>query len=208
MGKHVYFVRHAESEENVGHVHRGPQAELTEKGREQARAVAERIERIGVEALISSPFTRAIDTAHAIGERINKTPEQNEIFAEWLPPSQTLGLHRDHPDLQTIFEKIRDSLENPHFRHSDEETFAELVTRAEVALRSLEGHAASRLCVVTHGGFLRILIGVLVFGSAFTKQQFFNMRSHMRTTNTGISYAQFGEEGWRLVTWNDQSHLG
>lgn len=207
MEKHVYFVRHGESEENVGQVHRGPDAQLTEKGKEQARIVAERIERIGVDALIASPFPRARDTAQAIGERIGKEPEQNELFSEWLPPSETIGLHRSHPQMKTIFESIFASFD-PHYRHSDEETFADLVTRAEAALRALEAHVAERLCVVTHGGFLRILAGTFVFGPDFTKKQFFDMREHMRTMNTGITYAHFDGSVWRLITWNDQSHLG
>jgi len=60
MEKHVYLVRHGQSDSNVDGVYRGRDAVLTDTGREQARIVAERIERIGVKALITSKFPRAV----------------------------------------------------------------------------------------------------------------------------------------------------
>lgn len=208
MEKHVYLVRHGESEENASHVHRGLEAELTDKGREQAEIVAGRIERLDVDVLLSSPFTRALDTARAIGEHLRREPEQSELLGEWLPPSETVGLHRDQPEMQGIFAKILGALEDPHFRHSDEETFVELTARAEAVLRMLAERPEERLCVVTHGGFLRVLMGVIVFGHDFTKKQFFDMRDRVRTWNTGVTYIVFREGTWRLITWNDLSHLG
>jgi broad specificity phosphatase PhoE len=65
-----------------------------------------------------------------------------------------------------------------------------------------------RICVVTHGGFLRILVGVIVFGRDFNKKQFFDMRERMRTVNTGITAVDLKEGAWRLITWNDISHFG
>lgn len=209
MEKHIYFVRHGQSEENLDHVLRGRDAQLTEEGKKQADVVAERIKRIGVDSLISSPFPRALDTAVNIGERIGINPEQNALFGEWLEPSSVIGLHRDHPEIQVVFQTIRNS-DDPHFRHEDEETFAELHTRAEAAAHVLEEHHASRICVVTHGGFLKILVGWMIFRQAFNKSTFQHMVLYMPTTNTGVTYVKNvnPRRGWQLVTWNDQSHLG
>ena len=100
-------------------------------------------------------------------------------------------------------------MDDREYRHADEETFAELAARAEAALALLAEHPAARICVVTHGGFLRVLVGVMVFGSDFSKKEFVSMLQHLLMTNTGITHATFDEAyGWRLITWNDQSHLG
>jgi len=82
MEKHIYFMRHGESESNVDGIYRGKEAKLTETGRKQASTAAGRIEKIGVEAIISSVFPRAHDTAVIIGERIGITTEPNDLFGE------------------------------------------------------------------------------------------------------------------------------
>ncbi len=210
MEKHIYFVRHGQSEENRDRVYGGHRSPLTEEGNEQATAVAERIERIGVEALISSPFLRAFDTAKTIGGRVGLVHEQNELFGEWMEPSHFVGKHRDHPDAKDANEAILAATDNHDYRHTDEETFTELVTRATSAIRVLEDHSAERMCVVTHGGFLRVIIGVMTFGSEFTKKDFTHFLKHFYASNTGVTYTRNVDEetGWQLITWNDQSHLG
>lgn len=210
MEKHIYFVRHGESEENQSGIHIGPNAGLTDTGRKQAHTVAKRIERIGVDALISSPFIRARDTAISIAERTGLAIEVNEHLGEWIEPSHLIGLHIDDPVRKSVRAAIRAVTDNPDFRHSDEETFSELLSRARVTIRALEEHSAERICVVTHGGFLRAVVGEMLFGSGFTKKDFIGLINNLITTNTGVTYARYTEAypRWQLITWNDQSHLG
>ncbi|MDD2657456.1 MAG: histidine phosphatase family protein [Candidatus Pacebacteria bacterium] len=209
MEKHIYFVRHGESEENLTRIHIGASAQLTDTGKEQSLIVAERIQRIGVEALISSPFARASDTATPIALRLGVALELNEFLGEWLEPSMLAGLHIDDPKRKSVREEIRAAVEDHEYRHADEETFSELVVRANTVIRMLEEHPASRICVVTHGGFLRIIIGAMLFGTGFTKKDFVVFLNRLQTSNTGITYVKRDETlGWRLVTWNDISHFG
>lgn len=208
MEKHVYFVRHGESEENLSHVHIGAGAQLTDTGKEQSRIVAERICRIGIDALISSPFARTLDTATPIALRAGVALELNEFLGEWLEPSRVTGLHIDDPVRRGALEAIH-AAENDDYRYAGEETFSELVARANAVIRMLEESPASRICVVTHGGFLRVIVGIMVFGASFTKKEFVGMLRHLLTTNTGITYVRFDDmHGWRLVSWNDTSHFG
>lgn len=209
MEKHIYFVRHGQSESNVDGIYRGKKAQLTEMGHEQARIVAERIERIGVEAVISSTFPRAHDTALAIGERVGLPVETFELFGEWAEPTNVMNLHIEHP-VRKESRRVISETHDHDFRLHDEETFSELQVRAEKAMTALLAHRASRICVVTHGGFLRALIGHLAFGSNFTKKLFVDFMDHFYTTNVGITYVRFDDEKsrWKLVTWNDLSHLG
>ncbi len=209
MEKHIYFVRHGESESNADRILCGHGSPLTEKGHTQAVAVGERIERIGVDALISSTYPRAVDTAEIIGKKINLVPEQHELLGEWTLPSLVIGQHLDHPDVKSIFESLHRSVD-PNHRHSDEESFAELLVRAEAAIQIFEKHPAERICVVTHGGFLKVLIGTMIFREEFSRALFNHMVLYMPTINTGVTYVKNvkANRGWQLVTWNDQSHLG
>lgn len=209
MEKHIYFIRHGESDSNADGIHRGSEARLTEKGYSQAAAAAKRIKNIGVEALITSTFPRATETAAVIGDLIGLKLEQNEIFREWSESTNAIGLHRDDHVRKSAREAIFAAHHDPHHRHTDEETFAELSARADAALLVLKEHPASRICVVTHGGFLRAMVGAMTFGSDFTKKAFHHILLHFIVVNAGITYAVMEDEshGWRVVTLNDRSHL-
>ena len=63
----LYLVRHGETVDNVNRIMQGQtQGELTEKGREQAREVAERMAAVHIAAFFSSDLKRAYDTCRII----------------------------------------------------------------------------------------------------------------------------------------------
>jgi len=70
----IYFIRHGESEANLKHVFAGQKdnSNLTEKGREQAKAEGYKIKELGlnISKIISSPLVRAFDTARIVSEVI------------------------------------------------------------------------------------------------------------------------------------------
>lgn len=209
MEKHVYFVRHGKSETNTDGIYRGRGAELTDEGRAQAQAVAERIARVGVDAVVASTYARAIETATIIGDHVGLSVTEEMSLREWEHPTVVLHRHKEDPEVREILGKWFAAPEDPHARHSDEETFAMLQSRARDALGFLETHPASRLCVVTHGAFLVVLLGAMVFGEQFTKAEFIHLFKHLFMGNTGITYAHYTpEKGWRIVSWNDMAHLG
>jgi broad specificity phosphatase PhoE len=207
--KHVYFVRHGESDSNVDGIHRGRDAMLTEQGHAQAASAAARVAALSVEALISSPFPRAVDTARAIESRTGLPVVQEELFAEWEPPSSFIGQHRADPAVREAHQTLLNAGDRD-YRHEDEETFSELSARAQAALAFLEQQPSERLCVVTHGGLIVVLAGVIALQDSFSKENFSTMFRQLRLNNTGITYARYDPDkhGWQLVTWNDQAHLG
>ncbi|MDQ3886717.1 MAG: histidine phosphatase family protein [Actinomycetota bacterium] len=67
--RRLYVVRHGETEMSTQRSYSGRrEIPLTETGREQARRVGERLRDAGVDAIYSSPLSRAADTARAIAE--------------------------------------------------------------------------------------------------------------------------------------------
>ena len=60
----IYLVRHGETVDNARQIMQGQtQGELNEKGREQARQVAERLALEAIDAVVASDLHRAIQTA-------------------------------------------------------------------------------------------------------------------------------------------------
>ena len=65
-----YFVRHGESEGNAARVFTGQtDSPLTERGRQQAAAVAEELAKVKFDRIVSSDLSRTRDTAEVIAKR-------------------------------------------------------------------------------------------------------------------------------------------
>ena len=83
MGR-LLLIRHGESEGNRDRVFtRTPEVPLTPTGRQQARATGEFLrERYAPTLLVSSPFTRARQTAEIIGEVLGLSPAIDDDLQE------------------------------------------------------------------------------------------------------------------------------
>jgi 2,3-bisphosphoglycerate-dependent phosphoglycerate mutase len=68
----AYFVRHGQSESNAGRSNL-PDSALSDLGRRQASQVADRLARVHVCAIYSSPFRRSIQTAMPLAQRLGLT---------------------------------------------------------------------------------------------------------------------------------------
>ncbi|MBU6323446.1 MAG: histidine phosphatase family protein [Patescibacteria group bacterium] len=220
MEKHIYFVRHGESETNADGLYRGASAHLTEKGRAQAEEVAKRIERIGVDALIASPQVRTKETADAIAKRIGLPIEENDLFIERGRPTVMHGRRHEEPEISAICREIFERYASETHRHSDEENFEDLKARLGKALAFLAAYPVERICVVTHGVFLGLLMGRVLAGAAFRGEDAQRALRTFMMGNTGITHFAYSAEPpyrhpmgttlneWRLINWNDQAHLG
>ena len=84
MGK-LYFVRHGESEWNtIGRICGATDIPLTDRGREMAKETAARIieEGIKIDKIISSPLSRAYETAKIIGEELGLDVKKDDRIKE------------------------------------------------------------------------------------------------------------------------------
>lgn len=207
MEKHLYFVRHGESTSNKEGIAHGKVATLTEEGRQQAEIVAERFTRIPVDAIVSSSFIRAQDTAEPIAHILGLPIETSDLLVEYRRPSIQIGKAHTDPEMKSLVKELTDNYTTPGYRHSDEENFEDIRERALAAVAFLETHPAERLCVVTHGIFMRALFCAFLAGPDFTGRDYQNsFRMHL--SNTGITYVHASEGEWRIHSWNDSSHLG
>jgi len=225
----VYFVRHGESEENVNDIYRGPAAKLTETGYAQARFVAERFTTIPIDLILSSTMERAKETARIISEKIGQGVIHSDLLVETKAPSEFLHKEYDDPEAVSVRNAwLKTRYVDEHARYSDEENVADLKVRAKQALLFIADQKVNDCLVVSHGTFLRIILGIILEGDDFSSQMFLRMRNAFSISNTGITMfdynvpdsnhrhistkeSQPGDgtiSGWRLITWNDHAHLG
>jgi broad specificity phosphatase PhoE len=152
----VYLARHGESDWNVerrwqGHADRP----LTERGREQARALAKRLAAVDLEAVYASDLRRAWETAETVaasrGLEVVRLPELREVdVGSWS------GFTRDecaerYPDAFVRWQQRGTGWE-------DGESYEDMGARIVGVIQRLAAeHPNGAILVVSHGGPIRAM---------------------------------------------------
>jgi len=210
--KTVYFVRHGESEHNIAPVFQGADSRLSQQGIAQAGAVADRLKNVTFEALISSPYPRAKQTAQAIADKTGHGIVTSDLFVERKKPSSIEGEPYADKTARKVYNDYVASLFASGKQIEDAENYDSLVARADKALDYLLARPESTLAVVTHGWFLRVIVARIVLGSQLngeTLKRFEELVSINNTSVTVLNYRDAFEEDfrWRVWTINDHSHF-
>ena len=117
----IWLVRHGDCYEDMAE---GPDPPLSPLGRQQAERLAERVRRVGPAAFYSSPFRRAVETAHIIGTDVHEDPRLVEIGLE-LGEDGNLEFKESPP---SVVERMRAAIDD-----------------------IVEAHPGKHVIVVTHG---------------------------------------------------------
>jgi broad specificity phosphatase PhoE len=152
----ILIARHGESDWNrerrwQGHADRP----LTERGREQARALAARLAHIDIDAVYSSDLRRARDTAAVVAEsqalELQIVPELREVdVGSWS------GLTRSEAEERFPEGFARWSSGFPGWE--DGETYEAMTQRVlEAVHRIAAANDGDRMLVVSHGGPIRAI---------------------------------------------------
>jgi broad specificity phosphatase PhoE len=147
----IFLARHGETADNAeGRVQGTIDTPLNERGREQARMLAEHAAGLGVTALYTSQLARALETAEIVGERLGLEPVVDRRFAEsdrGMWQGRLLrDIEREQPDEWAAWRRGERG-----FRFPGGESLEEHVARVGDALRAVEQPAL----VVCHGGTVR-----------------------------------------------------
>jgi broad specificity phosphatase PhoE len=109
------------------------------------------------------------------------------LLAEFKGPSEFEGRPKDDPEVLRIMHLIQEHRDDPHWKYSDEESFAELRMRAIKVTKYLEEQRVDTILCVTHGLFLRIILSVMMFGTPVTRDEMLKFMRFVRVNNTGIT---------------------
>ena len=212
MAKTIFLVRHGESQANVGTHYEDAGASLTEKGREQARFIAQRVLKLTVDVLLSSTMGRARETTEFIAEAIGKEPEFSDLFIERRYPSSLVGLEKKSIEGRELFGTWTDSCLHGGSRVLDGENFDDIKTRALRCLELLQTRQEQNILIVMHGHFMRYLCAAAIYGEALTPEIYAPLHTGLRVNNTGLTVLHFDDDDqhskWWVSVWNDHAHLG
>lgn len=159
----MILLRHGQSEFNVHFsvTRRDPgiiDPVLTPLGHQQARDAAEALAALGIERIITSPYTRALQTVAPIAQRLGVPVHINPIVRERYAFACDVGTRRDrleqdwpHLDFSQVEEVWWPAVEEPESGIDDRAR----LFQAEMAAAT----GWERTLVVSHWGFIRSLTG-------------------------------------------------
>jgi broad specificity phosphatase PhoE len=199
----IYFVRHGSTDSLEKKISQPDNEPLNQAGLEQAKKLNKRFANTEVDLIISSPHTRAFQTAQAISSNITVS----SLFAEVRKPTEVIGQPKDNEKVKAILQKIGQMyLVNPNWHYSDEENFEDLKKRGFEALDYIKSLSGNNIVIVSHGNFIALLIGLMLFGTDYPVGLSLRLKNFMRLNSAGVSICTFEDDKWKLETWNDTSH--
>jgi len=159
----VILIRHGQSEFNVvyGKTRVDPgirDPELTELGRRQALAAAETARNLGVHRVLSSPYTRALQTATIIADALDLPVLVDPHIGERAAFTCDIGTPRSA--LQAAWPQLNLGHITEIWWPEMEESEKALDLRGQAfRTRTLQGGDWKGTAVVSHWGFIRTLTG-------------------------------------------------
>ncbi|HVP28032.1 MAG TPA: histidine phosphatase family protein [Myxococcota bacterium] len=165
----LLLIRHAESLWNAEGRWQG-QADpgLSARGHDQARGLAARLASLRVEVLLASDLARAAETARIVGAELGLEPRldvrlREHDVGEWSGLTHGEIARRWPDDLARLRAGDLD------VRPGGGETKRELAARVTDAIAELAAnHAREHVALVSHSGWIRVLVPGLVLGNAET----------------------------------------
>jgi len=156
----IILIRHGQSEGDILEVHEGrADLELTDEGTRQARKMALWLKDYEqVDKIVSSPLKRALKTATMIKELCGCTLEIDDALMEW-DNGLLAGVKRD--EAMRKF-PLPEGGRKPHDTLYETESMIDFRTRAELFISKLKETHYERICLVSHGGMINMLLRSLL----------------------------------------------
>ena len=173
MADFIHLIRHGQSTFNAAWERDKVDpmiidAPLTERGKEQAADLPDKVANLGVEAVLSSPLTRALQTADGLAQALNVPLHVDALHREFMWSSCDIGRPPAH--LSADFPHLNfDHLPNPWWwcpsgdkNKLDKEPLDYVKTRVDHFLDRLRQRPERSLAVVGHCTFFWLLTGTMM----------------------------------------------
>ncbi|TWT76567.1 phosphoglycerate mutase [Planctomycetes bacterium CA13] len=214
----LYLIRHAESANNAKPIfERIEDPPITARGRLQSQHLADWTKSLKIDALITSPFLRSLQTTRHIVDRVpqkvhiwHNVFERGGCFRGYRPDQTEGGIGLGPAGIRKEASSSEDDcivdetiLDSGWWGGKDRETNEEAITRArEVVHRFIETFRDSGKIVVAviHADFKRCLLDQMLSETT-------HVGSLGPMVNTGITKVRYNGNRWQLHSLNSISHL-
>lgn len=210
--KHIYFVRHGETEANKKHMHQSSDEPLSAKGRAQAHKVALFLEKMQIDGLICSTYTRARETASLIEEVLGLPFITSSSLVEIKRPEHLYGQQYYSLDTLRYFAELFINRENENWKCDGGENMFALRNRVVDAKNLLLQTEGNSIAVVSHDIFMNLFLAHICREKKLTFSEFTRILLRTKKTpNTGMMHFTFDSEAregvcaWQFIETIDPS---
>lgn len=201
----IYFIRHGETVWNTLKIFQGSSnSPLTEKGREQAKKLGEKLKNTEFTNFYSSPMGRTIETSQLIiGDRnikIEFIEEFKEISVGRMEGVPREKFEKDFPEqYHNFFFNPKDYDPTPF----DGETYPHLLERVQIGLNKIiQNHEKDDIvAVVSHGVTLKAIFKII------KNMSFEELGEAPVPKNTSLSIVDYTDGKYTVEVFSDISHL-
>lgn len=150
----VHLVRHGETDDNAVRRFQVPEVPLSDKGREQATAVAETLAAsVNASMILASDYARAWETAGIIARRLDLPVTAEEALRE-----RNFGVWRGQM-YADLGDAVIEAYRQPRMRIEGGESWADVFERVDAFLTRLRAEPpAEEMILVTHGGTMNVIL--------------------------------------------------
>ena len=203
MVTRVFLVRHAEAEGNAQEFFQGGiDTQLTEKGTRQLDCLAERFRPEHLDAVYTSPFARAKQTAEAVN-RFHGLPLTEDIRLREINAGD--WEHQKWADLPALFpaEYALWTQRMHEFCAPHGDRMTDVYARMRDTVTEIaQANPGRTIAVCSHGCSLRNFLCYVEF------HDITRLKDVGWADNTAVSLAEYSPEtGWRLIYKNSADHL-
>ncbi|WP_327966947.1 histidine phosphatase family protein [Bacillus xiapuensis] len=143
MLKKIYVIRHCEAEGQ------SPEAQLTDRGNEQALDLSEFFSNIKIDRIISSPYKRALDSIKPLAKKSNVEVEIDRKLTERILSTKNFS---------DWFEKLRNTFDDIALKFEGGESSREAMERIVEVVEEAFSRNNNNTVIVTHGNLMSLLL--------------------------------------------------
>lgn len=170
-----------DAEEGLAQRHDTP---LSQSGKEELQAVREWFDEQKVDRVYHSDYVRVRQTTEVLFGHRGIESKMLDFIHEYKKPSRLVGLPSE--ESQKYWESNVAKKYEADWQPEDGESFSQTVARAErlsQMLRELKG--VENVAVVTHGVFIRHVLGRMLMGDKYGPEVFFDLLRSINFTPNG-----------------------
>lgn len=199
--KHIFLIRHGETGWNrEGRFQGKMDIPLNVLGKKQAEAAAKALESAAINRVVSSPLSRAADTARASATLMGLAVEFAEGFREidhglWEGHTSD-EVNRLWPGMLPQWHSAPEKVTMP-----EGETLEDVKVRAWAALEDVIASPGNRVAIFSHDAVIKVIL-CEVLGCPL------NSFWRFRIANGSITLLEAGEKGLSLHVMGDAHHTG
>ncbi|MCJ8006031.1 histidine phosphatase family protein [Lederbergia wuyishanensis] len=141
--KKIYVIRHCEAQGQP------PEAQLTDRGLEQALDLSEFFSNIQIDRIISSPYKRAVESIRPLSKRLNIEVEIDEKLTDRILSTKNLS---------DWYEKLRTTFDDIEQKFEGGESSKDAMKRIVQVVEDVFSSKNKNTIIVTHGNLMSLLL--------------------------------------------------